>query len=138
MFVHLNMTMKFVLILQAWVLNSTWKSKFKPGFNKGFFIFHWNILIVALQCYVSFCYMYTHNPSLLNLPPTTAIPPSRSSQSTKLSSLCYPALSHALSKHTVVHVCQSHLPIHPTPLPATCVHMSILYARVCISVLQIC
>ena len=135
MFAHLNVTMKFVLILQAWVQNSTWKSW---RFNKGFFIFHWNILIVALQRCVSFCYMYTHNPSLLNLPPTTAIPPSRSSQSTKLSSLCYPALSHALSNHTVVHACQSHLPIHPTPLPVTCIHTSILYACVCISVLQIC
>ena len=57
--------------------------------------------IVALQCfYISLCcamksisYVETYIPSLLDLPPTPTIP-SRSSQSTELSSLCYTAGPH--------------------------------------------
>ena len=77
--------------------------------------------IVALQCFcISFCctmksisYVYTYIPSLLDLPPTptlTPIPPipSRSLQSTELSSLCYTAGPHqcirARSYATLCHL----------------------------------
>ena len=44
--------------------------------------------------------------------------PSRSSESTEPSSLCYPAAFHWLSVlHVVVCACQSWSPNHPTPLP---------------------
>ena len=64
-----------------------------------FFFFYCDI--VALHCYVSFfctakwisC-MDTYIPSFLYLPPTPASHPSRWSQSTELSSLCYAAASH--------------------------------------------
>ena len=68
---------------------------------------------IALQCYVSFCctakwmsYTYTYIPSLLGLPPSPSPShPSRSSQGTELSSLCYTAGSHQLSiLQMVVHI----------------------------------
>ena len=81
--------------------------------NKGMYLglyTHWNFFfkhlywsIIALHCCVSCCcitvnqlyvYIYPHIPSLLHLPPTLPIPPSRWSQSTELISLCYAAASH--------------------------------------------
>ena len=62
---------------------------------------------------------YIYIPSLLHLPPSS----SRSSQSTSLGSLCYPAASQWLSVlHMVVYICQCYplnLP-HPfTPAVST-------------------
>ena len=61
------------------------------------FILQYNWSIIALQCFVSFCYttksisyLYTYIPSLLNLVlshPPPSFHPCRSSQRTKLSSL---------------------------------------------------
>ena len=51
---------------------------------------------------------YTYVPSLLSLLPSPPPHPSRSSQRTELSSLCYSAASHVLSAlHIVVYLCQS-------------------------------
>ena len=67
-----------------------------------------------------------HIHSLLNPLPTTPSHPSRSPQSTKLSSLCYTAGSHQRSiLHTVVFICQSSCPniclTHPfPPFPHVC------------------
>ena len=82
--------------------------------------------------------LYVYIPFLLDLLPTS-IPPPRSSQSTKLSSLCYTIASQQLSiLHMVVYTCQSQSPhlSHPPLLP--CVHRSILYICVSISALEIC
>ena len=69
-------------------------------------IFYWSIIApviggthnIALQSYVSFCcatkrssHTYAPAPSLLSLPSTLPSRASRSSQSTRLSSLCYTA-----------------------------------------------
>ena len=52
-------------------------------------------------------YMYTYIPSILNLRPTPPSHSSRSSQSIKLSSLCYTAASHQLSVlNMVLYTCQ--------------------------------
>ena len=73
----------------------------------------------------------------IHMSPPTPIPshPSRSSQSTKLSSLCYTAAFRSLSiLHMVVDICQSfslNLSLH-TPPPSLCVHMLVLY--VCVSI----
>ena len=51
--------------------------------------------------------------------------PSRSSQSAKLSSLCYRAAAHELAMlHMVMYICQHHSPnlLHP-PLPTLCPHV---------------
>ena len=62
-------------------------------------IINWGI--IALQYWVGCCrtspcisHRYTYFPSLLNLPPISPSHPSRPSQSTDLSSLCYIAASH--------------------------------------------
>ena len=94
-------------------------------------IFNWRI--IALPCCVGFCpvstwisHRYTYVHSLLNLPPTPSNS-SRLSQSTGLSSLHQTARSHWLSiLHTVIHMFQGSLSIHPTlPFPY-CVHKSVL------------
>ena len=61
--------------------------------------------------------LYIH-PPLLDLPHTTPTShPSRSSQSTELSSLCCTAGSHSLSvSHTAVYMYQCHSPNAPNPL----------------------
>ena len=68
---------------------------------------------------------YTYIPSLLSLPPLSPSHSSRSSQSTKLGSLCHTATSHQLSiLHTVVCICWCYL-LHsftlslPTPAVST-------------------
>ena len=76
----------------------------------SFFFFNWRI--IALQCCVGFCcatmwisHKCTCILSLLSLPPLTN--PSKLSQSTGLSSLCYVAISHWLSVlHMVIYMFQ--------------------------------
>lgn len=72
--------------------------------------------------------MYTYTPFLLVLTPSTSFHPSRSSESTKLSSLCYTPGSYQLSfLHLVVYICQSKSPSssHPTP---PCFHQLLFVA----------
>lgn len=91
-----------------------------------FFIIHFLLWgIVTLLCSVSFSslakwisYTHIHIACLLDFPPTwPPSHPSRSPQSTKLSSLCYTAGSHQPSVlHMAEHACESHSPnsSHPT------------------------
>ena len=87
---------------------------------------------------VSFYYMttrisheYTCFPSLLSLPPTPSSHSSRSSQSTKLSFLCYTEVSHQLSiLHMVVHIWQYHsLNLSHPLLPLLCPQVGSLCLR---------
>ena len=91
------------------------------------FLKNWSI--IALQCFVSFCCtmkwisrMYSYIPSLLNLPCTPPTShPSRSSQSTKLSFLCFIAVPTSYLFYTwyCVYV-NPNLPICPSPpIPTT-------------------
>ena len=74
----------------------------------------------------------------LPLLPSTPAPPPRSSQSTKLSSLCYPALSHALSKHTVVSIYVNLISQFTLPHFLQSASTYPFATSVCISVLQTC
>ena len=76
-----------------------------------------------------YIYIYPHISSLLHLPPTLPIDPSRWSQSPELTSLCYVAASHYLSiLHLVVYICPCHsLTSSQLTLPPPHVLKSILY-----------
>ena len=64
--------------------------------------------------------------------------PSRSSQSTKLSSLCYTAASRQLSiLYMVMYIVRATLSIHPTRCCPLCSHKPILYIGISIPDLQI-
>ena len=105
-----------------------------------FKIFNWST--TALPCCVGFCHTttwishkYTRVHSLLNLLLTLTQPqPSRSSETTELSSLCHTANFHWLSiLHMVIYIFQCYsLLICPTYFFPWCVHMYILY--ICVSI----
>ena len=89
-----------------------------------YLIIYWNT--IALQC-VSFCctsvnQLHVYISPLLQRPRSHPTPshPSRSSQSTKLSSFCCTAASHQLSvSHMVVCICQCYSlnsPFSPCPV----------------------
>ena len=104
------------------------------------FIFDWRIIV--LQYCVGFChttiirYKYTYIPFLGSLPPRPSSHSSRSSQSTRLSSLCYTAASYLLSVLNVA-MYVSVLISYPTFSFPDYVHKSILYIFVLIPALQI-
>ena len=86
--------------------------------------------------------MYTYipisPPSYMPLPPSLSHP-SRWSQSTELTSLCYAAVSHQLSiLHMVVYICQCYsLTSSQIIFPPLCVLKSILYVCVLIPALSL-
>ena len=72
-----------------------------------------NWRIIALQCYIGFYHTKmwislkcAYIPSILTLPPH-----SRSSQSPRLSSVCYTAASPCIS-HMTMYICQCYSPFH--------------------------
>ena len=92
------------------ICNSLYKNFLKKSFFNLFLIGG----AIALQCCVGFCHAtmqlshnYTYITSLLNLPPLLSPYPFRSSQSTRLGSLCLKATSCQLSLlHMTVYICQ--------------------------------
>ena len=112
------LTFKNISLLLFFFFFSTFVAdRFLGVFLLSFISFTWRI--IALQCHVSFCcrakwisYMYTWITSLLSLSPASPPPqPSKSSQSTKLSSWCYTPASHWLSVlYMTVCVCQCYYP----------------------------
>ena len=77
--------------------------------------------------------MRTYISSLLDLPPAALPHPSRSSQSTELSSLCSTAASHWLSAlHMAAHICQCYcLCSSHRLLPPLCSHVCSLCLHLC-------
>ena len=109
------------------------------GANLLICLFYWRI--IALQCCRGLCstsawvshiymyiyiyiYIYIYHPSSASLLPV--LHPSPSSQSTRLSSLCFAATSHELAiSHMAVYICQGCFPNRSHPLlppqhPPTC------------------
>lgn len=88
---------------------------------------------ITLQCCVCFCcttmqisHNYVYILSLLSFLPR------RSSQSSRLRSLCYIVISHQLSiLYMIMYIVNATFSIHPTLLPH-CVYKSVLY--ICISI----
>ena len=111
----------------------------------GRFLKKKNWSIIALKCCVSFCcitvwiHCYTLLLShLLSLPPTPLLShPSRSSQSTKSSSLCCTAASHQLFYTWECIYVNVTLAIHSTLCFPLCVHNFLLYVFVSTPALQI-
>ena len=101
----------------------------------------WTKKIIALQCCVDFCYMttwisgkytYIFPSSWASFPPPLPSHPSRSSQSTKLTSLCYITASHWIDTlHRAVSLCHCCSLNSSHPLWSHGLHKSVLY--VCIS-----
>ena len=84
--------------------------------------------------------LYVHIYPLPSGPPSHHLTshPSRSSQSTELSSLCYRAASRQLSiSHMGVYIVRATLSIHPTLSCPLCSHKPILYTGISIPALQI-
>ena len=97
---------------------------YKVGGNGN--VCHFFFIIVALQCCVIFCstakrisYTYTYIPSLSSLPPMPISHPSRSSQSTQLSSLHQIPTSSPFYTWQCIFI-NSSLLIHPPFSVSTC------------------
>ena len=125
--IYQNSASKLTAGLKPWHSGS--QSSSQPS------LFYWSM--TALQRCVSFCctmkrtrQMCTHIPSLLSLLPAHCpIPPSRSSQSPELSSLCHTAALHQLpALHVVLCTCQYQAPSScPTPAPCPQIHSLCLH-----------
>ena len=102
-------------------------------------LFNWRN--IALQCCVGFCLTTMHFSqnyacitSLLSLTPLPLHRSSRSSQSTSLGSLCYPAASQWLSVlHMVVYICQCYSLNSSHPLLPICPQVCLLHLHLCSS-----
>ena len=105
---------------------------------KSFFFF----FQLEYNCFTMFCYfvlynnmiyIHSHMPYILNFPPSH---PSRASQSTELSSLCYTAPSTLVIYFTQLYVMLSSQLVPPSPSP-WCPH-SILNVCITSPILQMC
>ena len=108
-----------------------------------------HFLKLECNCFAMLCWFLLYNKvsqlySIPISPPSWTPPkhptshPSRSSQSTELSSLCYRAASRQLSiSHMVVYIVRATLSIHPTLSCPLCSHKPILYTGISIPALQI-
>ena len=124
-------TWKKMHAFATWILVAKESSRTRGKLEKRWleFCFSYTERIIALQCWVGFNMNQLYVPSLLNLPSTShPIPPSRSSGTPGLSSLCCPANSHWLSVlHMVMCVCSCCFLICPTVSFPCCVCKSVLY-----------
>ena len=121
------------------------KSRVVTSMNSYLYLFIYFLIGGRLQCCVGFCYTtmqishnYTYISSFLSLPPLNPSHPSRSSQSTRLDSLCDIATSHQLSiLHDSVYMPLATSSIPPTLSFPRCVCRSVPYICVSIPCLQI-
>ena len=95
------------------------------------------MLVSAIQQCQSAIIIHIYSPSWAPYAPT--LHPSKSSQSTRLASLCYIAASHQLSSfHLIVYIyIDATFSIHSTLSFPNCVYKSILYFCIFIPSLQI-
>ena len=142
-------------LVHGWLfINICWMNKIKAlnmlivffFFFKSFLNLFFNWRKIGLPCCVDFCVDTTvqisHNCTcitlLLSFPPLPLSHCCRSSQGTKLGSLCFIATSHQLSiLHMVMHMFQCCSLNCPTLSFPRCLHESVLYVWVFIVALQI-
>ena len=111
------------------------------SYLKNFLICFLNWRVIALECCVSFClqqhasatYIYIYICVCISAPSWASLPPSRSLQSTELSSLCYAAAFHYLFYIVVVYICQCHCLNSSPVFPSLFANLFLLFLNLKIS-----
>ena len=130
----------FILIYGLVVFLCIYVPHLFPPIYLSFFLnlfFNWRETV--LQCVVGFCHITSESAIIYiyPLPPLPSPQPSRSSQSIRLSSLCYIATFHQLSiSRMVVYICWCYFSPFVSLSPSPTGHKSVLYVFISIPYLQ--